>query len=168
VIVWNLYMASLSPLIAARGSGTPVVVHVCDKWLYFGLFDLEALLRPVVAWKRAALRLARHTVQPLFRAWARPQRLVAISEFMKSFYVRAGLDERSIEVVHLGVPTGDFAFVPRRPRAVGEPLRLLFAGSLWEGKGPHTAIRAVGRLRRDGVPACLDVCGDGAPPSSRS
>jgi glycogen synthase len=163
VIVWNLYMASLSPLIAARRSGAPTIVHVCDKWLYFGLFDLETLLGPVVTWKRAALRLSRHTVQPLLRAWARPRRLVAISEFMKSFYVRAGIDARRIEVLHLGVPTGDFASVPRRPRAGGEPLRLLFAGSLWEGKGPHTAVRALGRLRREGVPARLDVCGDGTP-----
>jgi glycosyltransferase involved in cell wall biosynthesis len=163
VIVWNLYMASLAPLVAASRSGAPVVVHVCDKWLYFGLFDLEALLRPEVAWKRAAIRVSRQSVQPLLRAWARPRRLIAISEFMKSVYVRAGLDERTIEVVHLGVPTRDFAFVPRRARLAGEPLQLLFAGSLWEGKGPQTAVRALGMLKRDGVSARLDICGDGAP-----
>ena len=163
VIVWNLYMASLAPLIAARRSGAPVVVHVCDKWLYFELFDLEALLRPVVAWKRAAIRLSRHTLQPLVRRWARPGRLIAISDFMKSVYVRAGFDARSIEVIHLGVPTRDFAAAPRQPRLAGAPLKLLFAGSLWEGKGPQTAVRALGMLRRDGVRAHLDVCGDGAP-----
>jgi glycosyltransferase involved in cell wall biosynthesis len=162
VVVWNLYMASLSPLIAARQSGVPVVVHVCDKWLYFELFDLETLLRPALAWKRAALRLSRHTVQPLLRAWARPRHLIAISEFMKSVYVRAGFDARAIEVIHLGVPTRDFAFAPRRPRPAGEPLKLLFAGSLWEGKGPQTAVRALGRLRKEGVAAHLDVCGGGA------
>jgi len=163
VVVWNLYMASLSPLVAAQGGGAPVVVHACDKWLYFGLFDLEPLLQPVVGWKRAAVRLSRQTVQPLLRAWATPRRVVAISEFMRSFYVRAGLDAASLEVVHLGVPTADFAFVPRRPRAAGEPLRLLFAGALWEGKGPQTAVRALGILRREGGSAHLDVCGDGAP-----
>jgi len=163
VIVWNLYMASLSPLIAARQSGKPVVVHVCDKWLYFELFDLETLLRPAAAWKIAALRLSRYTLQPLLRVWARPRRLIAISEFMKSVYVRAGLDLRSIEVIHLGVPTSDFAFKPRQPRPAGEPLKLLFAGSLWEGKGPQTAVRALARLRREGVSAHLDVCGGGAP-----
>lgn len=163
VIVWNLYMTSLSPLVAARRSGLPVLVHVCDKWLYFGLFDLEPLLRPLAAWKRVALRLARHTLQPVLRAATRPLRLVAISEFMKSVYVRAGLDARDVDVIHLGVPTRDFAPVTRPPRGAGEPLKLLFAGSLWEGKGPQTAIRALGRLRRQGVPARLDVCGDGAP-----
>jgi glycogen synthase len=163
VVVWNLYMASLSPLVAARRSGRPVVVHVCDKWLYFGLFDLEALLRPVVRWKRAALRIARYTVQPVVRRLAWPRRLVAISEFMKSVYVRAGMDPRSIDVIHLGVPTRQFAFTERSPRLPGEPLRLLFAGSLWEGKGPQTAVRALGRLRREGIAAHLDVCGSGAP-----
>lgn len=161
VIVWNLYMASLSPLVAALGGRAPVVVHVCDKWLYYSLFDLEALLRPVVPWKRLALGAVRYTLQPVIRRLARPHRVVAISEFMKSFYVRAGLDPGEIEAIHLGVPTRTFAFAPRRPRSVGEPLRILFAGSLWEGKGPQTAVRALGRLRRAGVSAHLDICGGG-------
>jgi glycosyltransferase involved in cell wall biosynthesis len=162
VIVWNLYMASLAPLVAARRSGRPVVVHVCDKWLYFGLYDLAPLLRPVVPWKRAALWLARHTVQAVLRPLVRPSRVVAISDFIKRVYVRAGLPPERIEVIHLGVPTTDFRAVPRPRRAAGEPLRLLFAGALWEGKGPQTAVRAVGRLLRAGVSVHLDVLGDGA------
>ena len=162
VIVWNLYMASLAPLLAARGSGIPLVVHVCDKWLYFGLYDLEALLKPVVAWKRLGLRLARQTLQPIVRWLSTPLRLIAISEFMRSMYVRAGFARGDVEVIHLGVPTREFQAAPRRQRSPGEPLRLLFAGSLWEGKGPQTAVRALGRLVRSGVSAHLDVCGGGA------
>ena len=161
VIVWNLYMASLSPLVAALSSPAPVVVHVCDKWLYFGLFDLEALLKPVVPWKRLALRAARHLLQPVLRHFAWPHRVIAISEFMRSFYVRAGLDPGEIEAIHLGVPTSTFAQAPRGPRSASEPLKILFAGSLWEGKGPQTAVRALGRLRREGVSAHLDICGEG-------
>ncbi len=163
VVVWNLYMASLSPLVAARRGRAPVVVHVCDKWLYFGLFDLEALLRPVVPWKRAVLRVARYSLQPVVRKLALPRRVIAISEFMKSFYVRSGMDPGGIDVVHLGVPTRKFAFAPRAPRGAGDPLRILFAGSLWEGKGPQTAVRALGRLRRGGTRAHLDICGGGTP-----
>lgn len=161
VIVWNLYMASMSPLVAALSGPAPVVVHVCDKWLYFSLFDLEALLRPVAPWKRVMLRVARHGLQPVLRRWAMPRRVIAISEFMRSFYVRAGLDAREIEAIHLGVPTTKFAVAPRRPRPAGEPLRVLFVGSLWEGKGPQTAVRALGQLRRDGLRARLDICGEG-------
>lgn len=163
VVVWNLYMASLAPLVAARHSGIPVVVHVCDKWLYFGLYDLGALLKPVVGWKRALLRSSRHTLQPVLRQLARPRHLVAISQFMKEVYVRAGIAPKAIEVIHLGVPTSEFVAAPRGARGCDEPLRLLFVGSLWEGKGPQTAVRALGRLVRAGVNARLDVCGDGAP-----
>jgi glycosyltransferase involved in cell wall biosynthesis len=161
VVVWNLYMVSMAPLVAAARSGTPVVVHVCDKWLYYGLYDVEALLHATVWWKRAAIKLARHTVQPGLRALARPRGLVAISGFMKAFYVAAGIPADAIDVIHLGVPTESFAFAPRPPRAAEEPLRLLFVGSLWEGKGPHTAVRALGRVVRAGVRAHLDLCGSG-------
>ena len=164
VIVWNLSMASLAPLVAAVRSGIPVAVQVCDKWLYFSLFDLEPVLKPVVPWKKWALRLARHTMNPLLRRLVQPHRIIAVSEFMKSFYVSAGFDPRTIDVIHLGVPTKAFETAPRRPRRSGEPLRILFMGSLWEGKGPQTAIRALGRLRLEGVAVHLDVCGDGAPP----
>jgi glycosyltransferase involved in cell wall biosynthesis len=161
VIVWNLYMASLAPLVAARRSGIPVVVHVCDKWLYFGLYDLEPLLRPVVPWKRAGLRLVRRTLQSWLRRLAWPPRVVSISHFMKGVYVRAGLPASQVEVIHLGVPTNEFSYTARPPREPGEPLRLLFVGSLWEGKGPQTAVRAVGRLMRSGVTVHLDICGGG-------
>jgi|CXWL01.1.fsa_nt_gi glycosyltransferase involved in cell wall biosynthesis len=161
VVVWNLYMTSLSPLVAALSGQAPVVVQVLDKWLYFSLFDLEALLKPVVPWKRLALRAARFGLQPILRRWALPHRVVAVSEFMKSFYVRAGLDAGEIEVIHLGVPTRTFAVAPRGPRLASEPLRILFVGSLWEGKGPQTAVRALGQLRRDGIRARLDICGEG-------
>jgi glycosyltransferase involved in cell wall biosynthesis len=137
------------------------VVHVCDKWLYFGLYDLEPLLRPVVPWKRAGLRLVRLTLQPLLRRLAWPPHVVSISRFMKDVYVRAGLPDSQVEVIHLGVPTQDFAYTARPPRTPGEPLKLLFVGSLWEGKGPQTAVRAVGRLVRAGVSVHLDICGGG-------
>jgi glycosyltransferase involved in cell wall biosynthesis len=161
VVVWNLYMASLAPLVAARRSGLPVVVHVCDKWLYFGLYDLEPLLQPVAPWKLRAVRFARLTVQPLLRRLAGPLRVVAISEFMKGLYVRAGLAPAQVDVIHLGVPTAEFAAPVRAPRPAGGRLNLLFAGALWAGKGPQTAVRAVGRLARAGLDVHLDLCGGG-------
>jgi glycosyltransferase involved in cell wall biosynthesis len=161
VVVWNLYMASMAPLVAAVRSGAPVVVHVSDKWLYFGLYDIEALLVATVWWKRAALALARRTAQPLLRALARPRRLVSISDFLKAFYVAAGIPPETIDVIHLGIPTGVFTFAPRAPRPAETPLRLLFVGSLWEGKGPHTAVRALARYLRSGARAHLDICGSG-------
>jgi glycogen(starch) synthase len=161
VVIWNLYMASLAPLLAARWSGIPVVVHVCDKWLYYGLCDLRALLRPVVPWKRAALALARITLQPLLRCLARPRHVIAISSFIKRIYVRAGFAPGTIDVIHLGIPTREFCATARLPGPASDPLRLLFVGSLWEGKGPQTAVRALARLLRSGTRAHLDICGEG-------
>jgi len=163
VVVWNLYMASMSPLIAARRHGRPVMVHVFDKWLYYSLMDLEALLRPVVPWKRLALRCAKQTIQPLVRRLARPARVIAASRFMRDFYVRAGFDASAFEVELLGIPTSEFAVAARTRRVAGAPLRLLFVGALWEGKGPLTAVRALARLRGLAVNATLSIYGDGVP-----
>ena len=160
VVVWNLYMASLAPLLAAQWSGIPTVVQLFDKWLYFGLVDLPALLKPVIAWKRWVVGAAPLVLQPLLRSLVRPMRMVAVSAFMGDFYRNAGF-RGTIEVVHLGVPTALFPQKERPPRT--RDLRLLFVGSLWEGKGPQTAVRALGKLVRGGVPAHLDICGSGAP-----
>jgi glycogen synthase len=161
VVVWNLHMASMSPLIAARRHGSPIAIHVFDKWLYHGLVDLASVLRPVVPWKRLVVRLARRTVQPLLRRLAKPEHVLAASRFMKEFYVRAGFDEAAFDVELLGVRTSAFAAAARPARRAADPLRLLFIGALWEGKGPLTAVRALARLRAIGVNASLDIYGDG-------
>jgi glycosyltransferase involved in cell wall biosynthesis len=163
LVAWNLYMASLAPIAAAQYMGVPTAVQLFDKWLYYGLYDLAALLKPVVPWKRAVVGLAPVVLQPLVRALIRPRRMIAVSRFIKDFYVRAGLPAEAIDVIHLAVPTADFTVVPRAPRGPSDPLRVLYVGSLWEGKGPQTAVRAMGCLMRSGVRAELSVCGAGTP-----
>jgi glycogen synthase len=161
VVVWNLYMASLGPLAAARRSGVPVVAQVSDKWLYFSLRDAGPL---VPAGARKSVLAAQRLVGPLLRRFARPTRVVAISEFIKRFYVDAGFPPRDVEAIHLGVPLGEFGYRERTVRPAGEPLRLLYVGGLWEGKGPQTAVRALGLLKRAGFDSLhLDVCGSGTP-----
>jgi glycogen(starch) synthase len=163
LVAWNLYMASLAPIAAAQHLGVPTAVQLFDKWLYYGLYDLDALLKPVVPWKRFVVRLAPLLLQPVVRGLIRPRRMIAVSQFIKDFYVRAGLPGAAIDVIHLAVPTTEFSVVPRVPRSTGDPLRVLYVGSLWEGKGPQTAVRALGRLVRSGVRAELSVCGGGTP-----
>lgn len=158
VVVWNLYLASLAPLVASRRSGRPVVTHVCDKWLAAGLTTAPQAREASPAGRASAWlqRLSR----PLLRLAARPRPIVAISHFIKDVYVRSGFPAEDIDVIHLGVSTRDFTWV-ERPGA-DRALRLLYVGSLWEGKGPHVAVRALARLVRSGVTrAHLDVCGTG-------
>jgi glycogen synthase len=161
IVVWNLYMASLGPLAAARATGVPVVAQVSDKWLYFSLHDAGPVLPGSVKTRVVA---AQRLVGPLLRRAARPTRVVAISEFIRRFYVSAGLAAQDVEAIHLGVPLGAFSYRERPAMAAGEPLRLLYVGGLWEGKGPQTAVRALGILKRAGRTGFhLDVCGTGTP-----
>jgi glycosyltransferase involved in cell wall biosynthesis len=89
---------------------------------------------------------------------------VAISGFVERFYASAGFPREDMEVIHLGVPLAQFSYRERTPPRDGEPVRLLYVGGLWEGKGPQTAVRALGLLRRSGRTAFhLDVCGSGTP-----
>ncbi|MBI5878446.1 MAG: glycosyltransferase family 4 protein [Chloroflexi bacterium] len=160
VVVWNLYLASMSPLIAAQHSGRPVVVQVADKWLDYGLKHIGALVRPGRQSHQWLVRASQAFVQPILYWLGRPEHIVAISEFMRDYYVRQGFDAETLRAIHLGVPTDLFAFTPRANRT--GPLRLLYVGSLWGGKGAHIAVRALGVLQRNGhTELTLDLYGDG-------
>jgi glycosyltransferase involved in cell wall biosynthesis len=161
VIIWNLYLASMSPLVAAMRSGKPTTVHVADKWLYYGLKRVTALVRPPRRAQRLIMRTLERFFQPALSAFLGPLIIVAISEFMRSFYLSHGFASADIAVIHLGVPTR--VFTPQARRDVpADHYRLLFVGALWEGKGPHVAVRALGALRRRGFTnLALDVYGNG-------
>jgi len=161
VIVWNLYLASPSPLIAATHSGRPTVIQVADKWLYFGLKGLAELVRPPLPWQQRLVKFAQAAIQPLLYRLARPRHVVTISQFIKDYYAAHGFAPETLTPIHLGVPTQ--LFVPRpRPPVPADYFRLLYVGALWEGKGPQVAVRALGILRRRGLTnVCLDVYGDG-------
>src|SRR5262249_56877955 len=107
---------------AARASGVPVVAQVSDKWLYFSLHDASALLPAVV---RTPVVAAQRLVGPLLRRAARPTRVVAISEFIRCFYVSAGLSANEVEAIHLGVPLGEFSYRERPPPPPPHPPPLL-------------------------------------------
>jgi glycogen(starch) synthase len=161
VVVWNLYMASAAPLVAVRAAGLPAVTHVCDKWLDVSLRDAGPVLRLSPRAARA-VGSAQRAILPWLRRAARPSRIVAISAFIKSFYERSGHPAADIDVIHLGVPLDEPTEQERRGRS--GPLRLLYVGGLWEGKGPQTAVRALGILKRAGHAGLrLDVCGTGTP-----
>jgi len=164
VVVWNLYGASMAPLVGARRSGVPVVAQPADRWLLWGLHDLSPLAPNPRAWSRAALAMMRTLVQPMLKQIAMPDRLLTVSEFIRGLHVAAGFPRERIRATHLGVPVELFPIARRDPPR-GRPWRLLFAGQLWEGKGPQVAIEALRRLReRPGLPPfVLDVFGSGAP-----
>lgn len=162
VIVWNLYGASMAPLAAARRFSWPVLAQPADKWLLWGLRDIAGIVPATRPLPRLGLRMIRRFIQPVLRRWARPHYVLAVSEFIRRLHVDAGFPAAQSCTTHLGVHVEAFpAPVRRFPEA--RPWRLVFAGQLWEGKGPQVAVDAVARLR-ERVPAGveLDVFGGGS------
>jgi glycogen(starch) synthase len=163
-VVWNLYMASMAPLIATRRAGVPLVIHTADKWLLYGLKDVAPLVWPSLKWKQAIVQLARLSIQPLLYRLARPEPIITISDFIRRVYVEAGFNAEKIEPIHLGVPMQLFS-PDGRARPTQGPVRFLYIGALWEGKGPQVALQALGQLvrNRDLPPMHLDIYGQGTP-----
>jgi glycogen synthase len=164
IVVWNLYMASMAPLIAARRTGIPLVIHTADKWLFYGLKDVTPLVWPTLKWKQGVVQLARLIIQPLLYHFARPEPIITISDFIRRVYVEAGFNAEKIEAIHLGVPMELFSPNGRLRSSQG-PVRFLYVGALWEGKGPQVALQALGQLlqKLDLPPTHLDIYGQGTP-----
>jgi len=162
VVAWNLYGASMAPLVAARRFPWPVVAQPADKWLLWGLHDLAGVVPATRPLARLCLRAIRAIVQPALARLARPHYVLAVSEFIRHQHVQAGFPFSQTAVTHLGVPADAFP-APQRRFPDGRPWRLIFAGQLWEGKGPQVAVAAVARLRRQGRrDMTLDIFGGGS------
>jgi glycosyltransferase involved in cell wall biosynthesis len=83
---------------------------------------------------------------------------------MQEVYRRRGFKTERLHVVHLGIDIDQFK--PNTCRAeLGNPVRLMFAGHLWEGKGPQVAIRALADLKKQAPSTAfmLDIYGKGKP-----
>jgi len=163
IVVDNQYMASAAGLLAARGAGCPVVAQAADKWLRYLLWDLGLLIKPSQSWQRAVVSTYSHLAQPLLRRWGSPDRILTISEFIKDQYVEAGFPETHIDVGYLGIDTS--LYPPRAgPHSGDNNLQVVFAGQLWEGKGPQVLVEALGLLRRQvrGLDLSLRIVGEGS------
>lgn len=162
IIAANLYMASAAPLVAARRLPCPLVVQPMDKWLVYLLKDLGLLVPAGTVRHKVALKVIKHTVQPLLNHFGAPDYILPVSEFIRQFHVRAGYSTAQSQAIYLGIPLERFGY-HAHPHPKQRPWRLLFAGQLWEGKGPQIAIEAVSRLRNqpDLPPVELDIYGSG-------
>lgn len=163
IILWNLSFVSAAALLAARLSRRPYLAHVADKWLLLCLHDLAGLWQPRSVAGAAYHALRQHALQRPLRALCGYSPIIAISEFVRRYYLRAGIAAADIRAVHLGVPTRAYA-PPAGGRKQGGLVRALCAGSLWAGKGAHIALFALGKLvNQHGLRNIhLDIYGEGA------
>ena len=147
IIIDNLYMASAAPLLAARGLHCPVIAQVADKWLIYLLKDLRLLINTDVGLRRLLLQGYVRFMQPLLCKLGCPDKILSISAFMKHFYVEAGYPAERITPTYLGIDTS--LYRPRQePHTATNDLEIVFAGQLWEGKGPQILVAALGLLRQ--------------------
>jgi colanic acid/amylovoran biosynthesis glycosyltransferase len=88
--------------------------------------------------------------------------VVTISKFNKEYMVqRYGDLDSKIKIIHCGIDTGRFSFLPRQPQLSGKPLRLLNVGRLAQMKGQDVLLRAMALLKQRGMHLHLDIVGGG-------
>lgn len=147
IVIDNLYMASAAPFLATRGSRCPVIAQVADKWMIYLLHDLRLLVHSSGRLQRLLLQGYARFAQPLLWKLGCPDEILSISDFMKRYYVEAGYPAERITPTYLGVDTS--LYEPRsEPHTATNDLEIVFAGQLWEGKGPQVLVEALSLLRK--------------------
>ncbi|HUT16150.1 MAG TPA: glycosyltransferase family 4 protein [Anaerolineae bacterium] len=162
VVADNLYMASAAALFAVRDVPCPVVAQVADKWLLFILVDWGLAIRPRTALQRLFVRSIRALLQRPIARRVRLDGIVTVSDFIRDLYVSVGFPPETLETEYLGIHNEVFSAGPAHP--LNDPVRLVFVGGLWEGKGPQVAVQALRILSlMDDMPRFhLDLFGEGS------
>ncbi|HXY20217.1 MAG TPA: glycosyltransferase family 4 protein, partial [Gemmatimonadales bacterium] len=174
VFLWNTGGVSHQVLVRLMNGAVPTVIYVFGDWPlrkfrrpddldpWAGLFSR----RPEAAWRRAARSalagLARLRGVATRAAPLRFDHLEYGSRFMMDLLHRGGFVAGGSErLVYYGL-FGEYARAAAEPvarRGEGGP-NLLFVGRLWEAKGVHTVVEALGMLARRGESApCLTIAG---------
>ena len=161
VSVWNLYLMSAAPLVAASRTNTKTAVHLTDRWLLFQTKDILAQRDHVRGWTRLALKAIRSTLQPMLYRLANPSNLIVPSNSLRETYLEAGFSKGAFHLIPHGIELELFPYIERKRNNV---VRLLYVGQLWEGKGVQVLLRALGRLRQmNQTSFTLSIYGSGVP-----
>jgi glycosyltransferase involved in cell wall biosynthesis len=154
VSFWNSSFVTFSPLLAARLSGVPAVVHLSDV-------SANPFRNPHPPAFPALLRsAARWSVDRLLRL-ARPARFVVPSRFLRERMVAAeGLPAGRVDVLHWPVEPSISQAPPEAVRA-GPARRFLFVGALVPEKGPQVLLAAFREAVRERRDLTLSFAGEG-------
>jgi len=161
IVADNLFMASAAPLLAVRDAPCPVVAQVADKWLLFILVDWGLAIQPSTPLTKLVAESVRVLIQRPIAWRVRLDGIVTVSDFIRDLYVDAGFPPQAMETKYLGIHNEVFFPGPLHP--LNDPVRLIFIGSLWEGKGLQVVVQALRILAQmEDMPRFhLDVFGDG-------
>jgi len=145
---WSINGISASTIFAAERMGVPKVFHLFDRSLsYIRKNGIKSLLNYAV-FNRLQIKY-----------------LISSSSELKKDYVNRGFKEESITVISHGVDIDKFTFKTKTVKGI---LKLLYVGQLWEAKGVHILLKAVGLLRNKNVNFKLTIIGKGDPGYIRS
>jgi len=112
IIAWNLYMASAAPLLAARRHPAPLIAHPADKWLLYMLNDIRGLVPGTTTRHRLGLTIAQRLLQPLLRHVARPDYILAVSEFIRGLHTQNGYTAEQSSATFWGCRRANFILHP--------------------------------------------------------
>ncbi len=174
VVIWGMW--NLSRLVAAwveELAGPRVVYYLADVWPsepspHEAYWDGSANSPAGRMFKR----IFRGPVRLALGAEWRPYRLryehvVASCQSTRDELIAAGLPLEHCQVIYEGIDPAPYraAAQRRQPAPDGDPLRVVFVGTLATHKGAHTAVEAFGRLKESGTPSPmhLTILGAGHP-----
>lgn len=156
VFYFNLALLSVAPLLAARLEGLPVVGEVNDRWPENHWLS---------TWPAGAKTNRRRAIE---EAWKRTKSRVRFgpmlvpSECLARELRAHGFE--TVEVLPLPLPV-DLAAAARElrsaPRLGTQSLRVVCTSMLWDGKGQHVLLDAVGRARAEGANVTVTLAGTG-------
>jgi glycogen(starch) synthase len=141
IVADNLYMVSAAPLLAVRDEECPIMVQAMDKWLVYCLIDWGLAVKPVTMTQKLFVGAVRRFIQRPIAACVRLDGIATVSNFIRDFHIRAGFAPEMLQAVYLGYDSEVFYPGPFHP--LHDPVRLIFAGTLWEGKGAQVVVQAL-------------------------
>lgn len=147
VFLWNLRHISVSLASLAENLGFPTCYYVFDKWLATWEMDHWYQL-----WrKRKSSSRLLPFLSRLYKLSPPPRsldltRAMFSSRFLKDVAGQVGKPVAHAPVIYWGV---DDRLFPYNKAVCGKPKRLLYVGQIVPHKGVHTAIQALGLLKRE-------------------
>ena len=168
-LVWHMAAISKSLLATLHAHGVPMLLVIGEPWPAWDV-DYDPWTR---FWSRDAVRPHKRLVKPLLRKVVAG--LVAPGDLRPALrggfpvyasnHLRQEIEAARPEwrgrgaVAHMAIQVERFRRDPNQDSTLDQPLHLLYAGRVERRKGVHTAVAALGGLRRGGVDAMLLVAG---------
>ncbi|RJO65010.1 MAG: glycosyltransferase [Myxococcales bacterium] len=156
VFFWSLRRLTLGPVRAAMAADIPYAATLNDMYLTFYAPPRFSLVPRRMAGFFLDLTLARRTTLADVSFPA----LTVISRTLVEALERDGVPASHAQVIYQGVDPEIFA-QKNCPGGLHKPARLLYVGQLYDYKGVHTAVEALGLLKSRGIGAHLTIAGAG-------